>query len=209
MIRVLLVDDHDIVRLGLRTYLGTIADIEIVGEARNGVEAVKLGCELQPDVILMDLLMPVMPGVEAIRQLRSAGCISHIVVLTSSIDDAMVIEAVRAGASSYVLKTSTASQLATAIQRAAHGEPTLDAQVQKTLLGQMQTSVKPEPWQELTEREQEVLRALATGQSNQEIATTLGIAVKTVKTHVGNIFVKLDVQDRTQAAIYAIRKGLA
>lgn len=209
MIRVLLVDDHDIVRLGLRTYLRTVGGIDIVGEARDGQEAVQKGCELAPDVILMDLLMPVMSGVEAIRALKAAGCQSHIVVLTSSIDDAMVVDAVRAGASSYVLKTSTASQLAAVIERAALGEPTLDAQVQKTLLGQMHASTQMEPWQELTEREREVLQALATGQSNQEIAMTLGIAVKTVKTHVGNVFVKLDVQDRTQAAIYAIRKGLA
>lgn len=119
-----------------------------------------------------------------------------------------MLEAIRAGASSYVLKTTTAGELAEVLRRAAAGQSTLDPQVQRTVLGGLQSAGSNEPWQELTEREQDVLRAIAKGQSNQEIADSLGIAVKTVKTHISNIFVKLDVQDRTQAAIYAIRHGL-
>lgn len=207
MIRVLLVDDHDIVRLGLRTYLNTLDAFEVVGEARDGEEAVALGCNLHPDVILMDLFMPVKSGVEAIRELRQRGCKSHIVALTSSVDDRIALEALRSGASSYVLKTSTANELAVVIERAARGEATLDATAQKALLGEVRTQAKSEPWETLTTREQDVLRLVAIGQNNQEIANTLHISVKTVKTHIGNILMKLDVQDRTQAAIYAIRKG--
>lgn len=209
MIRVLIVDDHDIVRFGLKSYLETVEDIEVVGEAENGQIAVELAQTLDPDVILMDLIMPVKSGVEAIQALKASGCESRVVVLTSSVDDKSVLEAVQAGALSYVLKTSTAKQLAYVIQQAAAGEPALDAQVQKALLGQMQGPTKAELWQELTDRELEVLQAIAKGQSNQEIADGLGIGIKTVKTHVSNIFIKLDVQDRTQAAIYAIRHQLA
>lgn len=208
MIRVLLVDDHDIVRLGLRTYLSGLPEFAIVGEATNGKEAVQAAMALHPDVILMDLLMPVMSGVEAIRALRGDGCESHIVALTSSVEDKTVLEAIRAGASSYVLKTTTAAELADVLRRAAQGQSTLDPQVQRTVMGGLRSPATDEPWQELTEREQDVLRAIAKGQNNQEIADSLGIAIKTVKTHVGNIFAKLDVQDRTQAAIYAIRNGL-
>lgn len=209
MIRVLLVDDHDIVRFGLSAYLSTVSEIEVIGEAATGEAAVRLGMELEPDVILMDLLMPGLSGVEATRQLREQGSTAHIVVLTSSVDEVTVVEAVRAGASSYVLKTSTPSELARVILNGAIGQTTLDAKVQQALLRQMGAMGQRDPFEELTERERDVLRALSTGKNNQEIADALGIGVKTVKTHIGNIFVKLDVQDRTQAAIYAVRKGLA
>ncbi|MFD1674473.1 response regulator [Alicyclobacillus fodiniaquatilis] len=209
MIRVLIVDDHDIVRLGLTSYLETIADIEVVGEAANGEMAVQMAMQLQADVILMDLFMPIMSGVEAIIELKRRGCSSQIVVLTSSVEERLVLDAVRAGALSYILKTSTAEQVGTVIRQAASGQPNLDAQVQKALIGQMQGQTQSALWEELTERELQVLRAIATGQNNQEIADSLGIGIKTVKTHVSNIFIKLEVQDRTQAAIYAIRHQLA
>lgn len=208
MIRVLIVDDHDIVRTGLRSYLETLDDIEVVGEAGNGEMAIKLALDLVPDVILMDLLMPGKNGVEATIELKELGCPSRIIVLTSSVEDSWVISAVRAGALSYVLKTSTASQVVRAIRQAATGEPMLDAKVQRALVQQVRADSVIELWQSLTERELDVLRAIASGQSNQEIADELGIGIKTVKTHVGNIFLKLGVADRTQAAIYAIRKEL-
>ncbi|WAH37788.1 response regulator [Alicyclobacillus dauci] len=208
MIRVLLVDDHDIVRLGLSTYLETVDDIEVVGEASNGQMAVDLARRLQPDVILMDLLMPVKSGVEAIRELSASGCTSRIVVLTSTVDDKSVLEAVRAGALSYILKTSPPHELTTVIRQASQGLPTLDSKAQKTLMGQVQAQNERELWQDLTDRELDVLRAIGTGKNNQEIADSLGIGIKTVKTHVSNVLLKLCVQDRTQAAIYAIRKEL-
>jgi two-component system, NarL family, response regulator LiaR len=208
MIRVMVVDDHDIVRTGLCSYLDTIDDMEVVAEASNGEEAIDLALEHKPDVILMDLLMPKKNGVEATLELKQRGCPSRIVVLTSSVEDAWVFAAVRAGALSYVLKTSSASQVVQAIRQAAAGEAMLDAQVQKALVQQVRAQSTPELWQDLTERELDVLRLIASGQNNQEIADSLGIGVKTVKTHVSNLFLKLGVGDRTQAAIYAIRHQL-
>lgn len=208
MVRVLIVDDHEIVRLGLSSYLETVAEIEVIGQAENGVEAVTKALSESPDVILMDLLMPKKSGVEAIRELQASGCKSRIVVLTSSGEDKLVLEAVRAGALSYLLKTSSAPQVAAAILRAAEGQSVLDDLVQRSLVGHFQTQHDSERWEELTERELEVLKSLASGKNNQEIADSLGIGVKTVKTHISSIFVKLEVQDRTQAAIYAIRHEL-
>lgn len=205
MVRVLIVDDHEIVRLGLASYLETVPEIEVIGEAENGAEAVTKALSEGPDVILMDLLMPIKSGVEAIRDLQAAGCKSRIVVLTSSSDDKLVLEAVRAGALSYLLKTSSAPQVATAVLRAAGGQSVLDDLVQRSLLGHFQTQHESELWEQLTERELDVLKSLASGKNNQEIADFLGIGVKTVKTHISSIFIKLEVQDRTQAAIYAIR----
>ncbi|MDQ0189201.1 response regulator transcription factor [Alicyclobacillus cycloheptanicus] len=209
MISVLIVDDHEIVRMGLRNYLETEADIVVVGEAGDGPAAVAEAMALMPDVILMDLIMPGMSGVEVTRTLQEQGCSSRVIVLTSAVDDAQVVEALRAGALSYLLKTSTAGQVASAIRKAAQGESVLDEKVQQSLVGQLQTKVTRELWQDLTDRELDVLRAIASGKNNQEIADALQIGVKTVKTHVSNIFIKLGVQDRTQAAIYAIRNGLA
>lgn len=208
MVRVLIVDDHEIVRLGLASYLETMPEIEVIGEAENGAEAVTKALSEGPDVILMDLLMPIKSGVEAIRDLQAAGCKSRIVVLTSSSDDKLVLEAVRAGALSYLLKTSSAPQVAAAVLRAAGGQSVLDDLVQRSLLGHFQTPHESELWEQLTERELDVLKSLASGKNNQEIADFLGIGVKTVKTHISSIFIKLEVQDRTQAAIYAIRHEL-
>lgn len=209
MIRVLIVDDHELVRMGLSSYLETMDDIEVVGEAENGREAVELALELTPDVILMDLLMPEKSGVEAIAELQSAGSASKVVVLTSSLEDKQVLEAVRAGALSYLLKTSSAGQVAEAVRKGARGESVLDNLVQKSLVNHFHSGHQPELWKQLTERELDVLKALATGKNNQEIADALRIGVKTVKTHISSIFIKLEVQDRTQAAIYAIRHNLA
>lgn len=208
MIRVLIADDHAFVRLGLSTYLQTVGDMEVVGEAEHGHRAVELGLSLKPDVILMDLLMPGISGVEAIRELAEGGCTSRIVVLTSSVDDGMVLAAIRAGAFSYILKTSSAEQLAQAIRQAVLGYPTFDGPVQRVLLGHVQGDANEQPLADLTDREMDVLKGIASGKSNQEIAEALGIGIKTVKTHVSNILMKLDVQDRTQAAIYAIRHNV-
>lgn len=208
MIRVLIVDDHELVRMGLSSYLDTMEDIEVVGEARNGEEAVQMGLSLAPDVILMDLLMPGKSGIEVIVDLQEAGAQSKVVVLTSSVVDKHVLEAVRAGALSYVLKTSSASQVAAAVRKAAQGEAVLDDLVQRSIVGHLHSGQRQELWEELTQRELDVLEALATGKNNQEIADALGIGIKTVKTHISSIFIKLEVQDRTQAAIYAIRHHL-
>ncbi len=208
MIRVLIVDDHEVVRMGLSSYLETMEDIKVVGAANNGTEAVKLACALVPDVILMDLLMPEKSGIEAIRDLQAMGSSSKIIVLTSSVEDNQVLEAVRAGALSYLLKTCSASQVAQAVHKAAQGESVLDPVVQQSLVNHLHAEETTELWEQLTERELEVLKALATGKSNQEIADDLEIGIKTVKTHVSSIFSKLAVQDRTQAAIYAIRHHL-
>lgn len=209
MIRVLIVDDHELVRMGLSSYLETMDDMEVIGEAKNGNEAVQLAMAWQPDVILMDLLMPEKSGVEALAELQTAGSPSRVVVLTSSVEDKQVLDAVRAGAFSYLLKTSSAGQVATAIRKAARGESVLDDLVQKSIVGQFRSGAPRALWEELTERELDVLKELATGKNNQEIADCLQIGIKTVKTHISSIFIKLEVQDRTQAAIYAIRHHLA
>lgn len=208
MIRVLVVDDHEIVRTGLCSYLETIDDIEVIGEAANGTQAVDMGLALSPDVILMDLLMPGKTGIEATKELRLRSCPSRIVVLTSSVDDSLVLEAIHAGALSYLLKTSSGDELVLTIRRANYNESVLDLHVQHSLVDHLYGNAKHEPWQELTDRELDVLKAIASGKSNQEIAESLYIGVKTVKPHVSSIFVKLGVQDRTQAAIYAIKHEL-
>jgi two-component system, NarL family, response regulator LiaR len=208
MIRVVIVDDHDLVRMGLKSYIDTEPEIEIVGEARNGREAVQLILTVNPDVVLMDLLMPEMNGIEATKELVDRGSSARVVILTSSLEDEKMIQALRAGALSYVLKTSPPDAVLRAIHAAAAGESVLDAEVQKRVMGKMLHASAPEPWEELTEREREVLKAIASGKSNQEIADHLQIGIKTVKTHVSNILLKLGLQDRTQAAIYAIRNGL-
>lgn len=208
MIRVLIADDHPLVRLGMRSYLETEEDIDIVGEATNGQEALDLTRAYQPDVILMDLLMPVMNGIEATAAVRSLGLQTEVVILTSSLDDERMVQALRAGALSYILKTTPAEEVADVLRRAARHESVLDPQVQRTLVGELRHPAAPKPWDDLTDRERDVLRGIASGKNNQEIADELGIGIKTVKTHVSNIFLKLDVLDRTQAAIYAIRNHL-
>ena len=205
-VRVLIADDHSVVRQGLRMFLGSDPELEIIGEARDGVEAITLARELRPDVVLMDLLMPVMDGIAATAAIRRELPDTEVVALTSVLEDAAVIDAVRAGAIGYLLKDTESHELRRAIKAAAAGQVQLSPQAAARLLREVRTPEKSaEP---LTERETEVLRLLAQGKSNKEIARALHIAEQTVKTHVSHILDKLGVPSRTQAAIYAIRVGL-
>jgi two-component system, NarL family, response regulator LiaR len=206
-IRILIADDHGIVRQGLRMYLGSDSELEIVGEARNGAQAVKLAHQLQPDVVLMDLLMPEMDGIAATAAIRRELPDTEVVALTSVLEDAAVVEAVRAGAIGYLLKDTEAHELRRAIKAAAAGQVQLAPQAVARLMREVRT---PESSREaLTERETDVLQLLAQGKSNREIAQHLSIGEQTVKTHVSHILDKLGVPSRTQAALYAIRTGLA
>ncbi|HET7578233.1 MAG TPA: response regulator transcription factor [Bacillales bacterium] len=208
MIRVLLVDDHEMVRMGLAAYLESQPDIEIVGEASDGAEGVRLAKETNPDVILMDLVMEGMDGVAATREICRTLDHPKIIVLTSFIDDDKVVPVIEAGALSYLLKTSKAPEIAKAIRAASKGESVLESKVTGKVLSRMRRSNDTKPHEDLTQRELEILRLIADGKTNQEIADELFIAIKTVKTHITNIFSKLEVEDRTQAAIYAHRNGL-
>lgn len=204
-IRVMIVDDHDVVRQGLKMYLGLDPDLEIVGEAENGAEAFRLACELHPEVILMDLLMPVMDGISSITAIHKVLPESEIIALTSVLEDASVVGAVRAGAIGYLLKDTKAEELCRAIKAAAVGQVQLSPQAAARLLREVKAPQSPE---KLTERETDVLRLLALGRSNKEIALELTIGEKTVKTHVSSILAKLGVVSRTQAALHAVRIGL-
>jgi len=206
MTRVLIADDHSIVRQGLRMFLSADPEFEVVGEARDGAEAVKLARQLRPDVVLMDLLMPVMDGIKAIAAIRREVPDTEVVALTSVLEDAAIIDAVRAGAIGYLLKDTDSHELCRAIKAAAAGQVQLSPQVAARLLREVRTPEKSV--EELTEREMEVLLALAQGRSNQEIARALHITEQTVKSHVSHILAKLGVPSRTQAALYAIRMGL-
>jgi len=208
MIRVLLVDDHEMVRMGIAAYLSTASDIEVVGEASNGEEGVRLALEKKPDVILMDLVMEGMNGIEATKEITSQLPDAKIIVLTSFVDDEKVYPVIEAGALSYLLKTSKASEIAAAIRAAAIGEPVVEGKVAGKMMSRFREKRKPMPHDALTEREFEVLCLIGQGKTNQEIADELFIGIKTVKTHVSNIFQKLGVEDRTQAAIYAVRNHL-
>lgn len=208
MIRVLLVDDHEMVRMGLAAFLSTTPDIEVVGEAENGKEGVRLARELKPDVILMDLVMEEMDGIEATKQIIRENPQAKIIVLTSFVDDEKVYPVIEAGAMSYLLKTTRAPQIAEAIRAAYKGESVLETKVTNKMMQRMRSQGEKLPHEELTERELEVLRLIAEGKTNQEIADQLFIGIKTVKTHVSNILAKLNVEDRTQAAIYAHRHSL-
>ncbi len=205
-IRVLIADDHSIVREGLRMFLGSDPEIEIVGEARDGAEAVSLARELRPDVVLMDLLMPVMDGVHATAAIRREVPDSEVIALTSVLEEDAVVDAVRAGAIGYLLKNTDAHELRRAIKAAAAGQVYLSPQATARLLREVRTP--EESAEPLTERETEVLQLLARGQSNKEISQALHIGEQTVKTHVSHILDKLDVPSRTQAALYALRSGL-
>ncbi|MDU5710111.1 MAG: response regulator transcription factor [Lacticaseibacillus rhamnosus] len=206
MIKVLIVDDHEMVRLGLSTYIGVQPDLEVVDQAENGQEGVEMALKDRPDIILMDLVMPVKDGIEATKEILKAWPQARIIILTSFIDDAKVYPAMEAGAASYILKTATAEEIAKAIRQTASGERVLEPQVTTKMMNRMN---HPQPqYDELTNREREVLQLIAQGKSNQEIATELFITLKTVKTHVSNILAKLDVEDRTQVAIYALKHGL-
>jgi DNA-binding NarL/FixJ family response regulator len=204
-IRILLADDHSVVRQGLRMFLALDDELDVVGEASNGEEALARARELQPDVVLMDLLMPVMDGIAATAAIRNELPEVEVIALTSVLDDEKVVGAVRAGAIGYLLKDTEADELRRAIKAAANGQVQLSPQAAARLVREVRLPESPES---LTERETEVLRLLAQGQSNKEIARTLVIGEKTVKTHVSNILAKLGVPSRTQAALYAVRIGL-
>lgn len=205
-IRILLADDHSVVRQGLKMFLGLDEELEVIGEAENGAEALKMAHELQPDVVLMDLLMPVMDGITAIGHIRKELPDVEVIALTSVLEDASVVGAVRAGAIGYLLKDTEADALRKAIRAASQGQVQLSPQAAARLMREMrQPEQQPEP---LTERETDVLKLLAVGRANKEIARDLMIGEKTVKTHVSNILGKLGVQSRTQAALHAVRAGL-
>src|SRR5947209_19509045 len=205
VIRIVLADDHSVVRQGLRMFLGLDPELEVVGEAADGAEAVRLAQQLRPDVVVMDLLMPVMDGITATAIIRGELPDTEVLALTSVLEDASVVGAVRAGAIGYLLKDTDADALCRAIKAAAAGQVQLTPQAAARL---MQVVSAPDSPEELTERETEVLRLLAQGQANKQIAHALHIAEKTVKVHVSNILGKLGVQSRTQATLYAIRIGL-
>ncbi|MCK9517832.1 MAG: response regulator transcription factor [Dehalococcoidia bacterium] len=204
-IRILLVDDHSVVRQGLKMFLGLDPELEVIGEATNGEEALRMAHELRPDVVLMDLLMPVMDGITAIGLIRKELPDVECIALTSVLEDQSVVGAVRAGAIGYLLKDTQDEELRRAIKAAAQGQVQLSPQAAARLMREMRQPDAPEP---LTDREQEVLVLLARGRANKEIARDLQIGEKTVKTHVSNILSKLGVQSRTQAALYAVRQGM-
>ena len=207
-IRVLLVDDHAIVREGLRTLLSEESDIEVVGEAGDGAESVKLVAILQPHVILMDLVMPGMDGIQAMRNVRVVSPSSQVLVLTNFGDDQRVRDAIQAGAIGYLLKDVLRADLLQAIRAAAQGQPTLHPEVQRYLMRQVTTPPMRSLVDDLTPREGEVLQLIVRGQSNKEIAASLRVTEGTVKGHVSAILSKLGVADRTQAALYAVKHGL-
>ena len=204
-IRILVVDVHAVVRQGLKMFLGLDPDLEVIGEAQDGAEALKRARELHPDVVLMDLLMPVMDGITAIGLLRAEMADIEVIALTSVLEDASVVGAVKAGAIGYLLKNTESDELCRAIKAAAQGQVQLSPAAAARLMREMR---QPENPDSLTERETDVLRLLARGRANKEIARDLQIGEKTVKTHVSNILSKLGVQSRTQAALHAVKSGL-
>jgi NarL family two-component system response regulator LiaR len=209
-ISVLIVDDHGVVRQGLQTYLDLMDDIEVVGQAENGIEAIAQTLRLRPDIVLMDLMMPEMDGIEATRQIGSLNPSTKVIVLSSFSEDDKVFSAIRAGASGYLLKDISSTELANAIRAVHKGDPQLHPEIAKKLMNQFvdlesDTGIGSE---DLTPREIEVLRLIAEGMNNTELAQALFISEKTAKTHVHNILSKLNLADRTQAAIYAYKHGL-
>lgn len=209
MIKTLLVDDHEMVRLGVSAYLSIQEDIEVIGEAENGRVGYDKALALRPDVILMDLVMEEMDGIEATKAILSDWPQARIIIVTSFIDDEKVYPAIEAGAAGYLLKTSTASEIAEAIRATHRGERVLEPEVTTKMMERLTKQQEPVLHDELTKREYEILLLIAKGRSNQEIADELFITLKTVKTHVSNILAKLAVEDRTQATIYAFQHGLA
>ena len=205
-IKVLLVDDHEMVRMGVSAYLSTQQDIEVIGEAPNGKIGSQLALKLRPDIILMDLMMDVMDGVEGTREIIKEWPEAKIIVVTSFLDDEKLYPVIEAGATSYLLKTSSAGNIADAIRATYNGQSILEPKVAAKVMTNMR---KETPLHEdLTERELEILLLIAQGKQNQDIADELFIALKTVKTHVSNILSKLQVTDRTQAVIYAFKHGI-
>jgi DNA-binding NarL/FixJ family response regulator len=207
-IRVLIVDDHAVVREGLRTFLELQEGIEVAGEASDGHDAIGAAERPRPDVVLMDLVMPTLDGVGAMRELRQRVPGARVIVLTSFLDDERLLPAVRAGAAGYLLKNVQPQELARAIRTAAAGEALLDPAVAARLVEALEEDGRDTRAEQLTPREREVLALIGRGYANKRIALELGIAEKTVKTHVGNVLSKLGVSDRTQAALYAARLGL-
>ena len=208
MIKVLLVDDHEMVRLGVSAYLSVQEDIEVIAQAENGKIGVEKALELKPDIILMDLVMPIMDGIEATKEILSKWKEAKIIIVTSFIDDEKVYPAISAGAKSYLLKTSSASEIAQAIRDTFRGEGVFEKEVSEKLEHRHEVEEEFRLYEELTSREKEVLLLIAQGKSNQEIADECFITLKTVKTHVSNILSKLQVEDRTQATIYAFKHHL-
>lgn len=208
MIRVLFADDHEMVRIGVSAYLSAQPDIEVVAEASDGGPAVDLALELRPDIILMDLVMKEMDGIEATRRIIQEWPEAKIIIVTSFLDDEKVYPALEAGATSYMLKTSKAEEIAKAIRATYEGQTVLEPEVTGKIMTKMREKPTEQLHDQLTEREMEILLLIAQGKSNQEIADELYIALKTVKVHVSNILGKLEVQDRTQAVIYAFKHRL-
>jgi two-component system, NarL family, response regulator LiaR len=208
MIRVVFVDDHEMVRIGVSSYLSAQPDIEVVGEADDGKKGVELALELRPDIILMDLVMKEMDGIEATRQIIEKWPEAKIIIVTSFLDDEKVYPALEAGATSYMLKTSKAGEIANAVRATYHGQSVLEPEVTGKMMVKMRQKNTHLPHEDLTSREIEILLLMAQGKTNQDIADELFIALKTVKTHVSNILSKLNVQDRTQAVIYAFKHSL-
>ncbi len=209
-ISILIVDDHSVVRQGVRAFLETQPDLQVVGEAESGAEAVRAAAELIPDVVLMDLVMPEMDGVEATRKVKQASPRTQVVVLTSYHDDEHIFPSIRAGALSYVLKDIGPRELADVVRKAAEGEAVLHPRVAARVIQELQGRRLEQinAFTELSERELEVLRLIAGGASNAEIAAKLVLSEKTVKGHVSNILSKLHLADRTQAAVFAWREGV-
>jgi NarL family two-component system response regulator LiaR len=208
MIKVVFVDDHEMVRIGVSSYLSAQPDIEVIGEAGDGQKGVELVLELRPDIILMDLVMKEMDGIEATKQIIEKWPEAKVIIVTSFLDDEKVYPALEAGATSYMLKTSKASDIANAIRATYEGQTILEPEVTGKMMMKMRQKTQILPHEELTSRELEILLLMAQGKTNQDIADDLFIALKTVKTHVSNILSKLQVQDRTQAVIYAFKHSL-
>jgi NarL family two-component system response regulator LiaR len=210
VIRVLIVDDHAIVRKGVKALLAEIEDIEVAGEAGNGQEAIDQAETLQPDVILMDLVMPVMDGIESIAQITAKQPETHILALTSFSTDDKIFPAIKSGAIGYLLKDSDPQDLVIAIRKVHRGEPSLHPMIAQKVLQELSLpSDRPPTPDPLTEREEEVLRLVAKGLNNQEIADQLVVAEVTVRTHVSHILSKLHLANRVQATLYALREGYA
>jgi len=207
-ISVIIVDDHAIVRQGLRTYLELQPDIEVVGEASNGVEAIALTRETLPDIVLMDLVMPQADGVEATRAITGLSPSTRVIVLTSFSEDEKVFASIKAGAQGYLMKDVLPSELVRAIRTVHRGDAQLDTEIARKLMQEFTNPQPTTPKHDLTERELEVLRLIAQGKSNKDISDDLVLSEKTVKTHVSNILQKLHLSDRTQAAVYALRQKI-
>lgn len=204
-IRILIVDDHPMVRQGLRMFLDLDPDLEVVGEAGDGKQALEKAAEVMPDVILMDLMMPIMGGIEAIAQCQVLFPEIEVIALTSVLEDRSVVQAVKEGATGYLLKNTEAEELCKAIKAAAEGKIQLSPEASKRLMKALQA---PDPTADLTERELQVLLQLAQGASNKEIADSLSVTEKTIKTHVSAVLTKLGVKSRTQAAVHAWQCGM-